>query len=270
MDEGRVNEEEIKVKYVLPWIAQTGVDLQELQLERTFSVRIGRQTIPVGGLPASDSASARLDILVRRGDKNLFIVETKAAHISLTDDDRDQAISYARLVHPIAPYAVVTNGSEYRLYDSLTKSRIEPSEIRIRGFEAALPDGDIAEAQRIFLGLNPANLSIFCRSQVAGEFRVVKGTVSEARKFIPDLHVPREAIANAVDEFYRSNLPGLLLVGEAGSGKTCELCSIAESLIKSGQPVLFLMVFRSQKRLSTLSRRSSRGRLADRTCRFRY
>ena len=189
-----MNEEEIKIKYVLPWLAQAGVDLHELQFERTFSVRIGRKTIPVSGSTVKDKSGARLDILVRRGDKNLLILETKATHLSLTDDDRDQAISYARLVHPIAPYAVVTNGIEYRLYDSLTKKRIEPSEIRIRGFEAALPEADIAEAQALFLALNRSNLSLFCQSQVAEELRVVKGTLTEGRKYIPDLHVPREAI----------------------------------------------------------------------------
>jgi hypothetical protein len=242
-----VNEEEIKIKYVLPWLAQTGVDPQELQFERTFSIRIGRQTITVAGSPTRDSTNARLDILVRRGHKNLLIVETKAAHLSLTDDDRDQAISYARLVHPIAPYAVVTNGSEYRLYDSLTKKRIEPSEIVIRGFEAALPETDVAEAQALFLALNRINLSLFCQSQVAGELRLVRGTVSEARKYIPDLHVPREAILKEVHEFYRSNLPGLLLVGQSGSGKTSELCSIVESLLASGNPVLFFNAFSLEK-----------------------
>lgn len=238
-----MNEEEIKVKYVLPWLAQIGVDPQELQFERTFTVRIGRQTIPVGGSPTRDNAGARLDILVRRGDKNLLIVETKAAHLSLTDDDRDQAISYARLVHPIAPYAVVTNGSDYRLYDSLTKKRIDPSEIRIRGFEAALPEIDVAEAQTLLLALNRTNLSLFCQSQVAGELRVVRGTVTEVRKYVPDLHVPRQAILKEVHDFYGSDLPGLLIVGQSGSGKTCELCSIAESLLASGKPVLFFNGF---------------------------
>jgi len=242
-----VNEEEIKIKYVLPWLVQTGVDLQELQFERTFSIRVGRQTIPVAGSPTRDNAGARLDILVSHGDKNLLIVETKADHLSLTDDDRDQAISYARLVHPIAPYAVVTNGSEYLLYDSLTKKRIEPSEIRIRGFELALPEKDVAEAHTLFLTLNRTNLYLFCQSQVAGELRLVKGTVTEARKYIPDLHVPREAILEEVHEFYRSDLPGLLLVGQAGSGKTCELCSIAESILASGKPVLFFNGFSIEK-----------------------
>jgi hypothetical protein len=244
-----VNEEEAKIKYVLPWLAAAGVDPNELTFERSFSVRIGRQAISIAASRSKDNVSGRLDILVRRGDKNLFIVETKAADIALADDDRDQAISYARLVHPIAPFAVVTNGGEYRLYDSITKERINPSEIRIRGFEAALPEADIAEAQRSFLALNRTNLLLFCQSQVAGQLRLVKGTVAGERKYVPELHVPRQAILDQVAQFFGSNSPGLLFVGQSGSGKTCELCSITESLLASGKPVLFFNGFSLEKNI---------------------
>lgn len=235
-----MTEEDIKIKYVLPWLKQTGVELHELQLERSFSLKIGRQSIPVGQTARKrDSVGGRLDILVQRNGRNLLIVETKADDLQLTDDDRDQAISYARLVHPIAPYAVVTNGQEYRLYDVVTKDRINPKEIQIRGFEAALPDDDISESQSLFLALNPNNLIAFCRSQVVGELRIVKGSLSDDRKYVPELHVPRGKISQEVKEFYDSPLPGLLLTGQSGSGKTCEMCWVAESLLDSGKPVLF-------------------------------
>lgn len=238
-----MNEEDIKIKYILPWLEQSGLDINKLQFEQTFSVKIGRQTISLSGSPTKDKVSARLDILVKRGDKNLLIVETKASHLSLTNDDRDQAISYARLVHPIAPYAVVTNGNDYKLYDSITKNLINPSEISISGFEAALPEADIAEAQRLFLAPNPVNLIRFCQFQVEQELQVIKGTLADDKKYIPELHVPREDLIKALEEFYTSKIPGLLLVGQSGSGKTCELCSIAEMLIARGKPVLFFNGF---------------------------
>lgn len=236
-----MNEEEIKVKYVLPWLKQTSVALHELKLELSFSLKIGRQSVLVGQTQKRkrDSAGARLDILVQRDGQNLLIVETKAEDLQLTEDDRDQAISYARLVHPIAPYAVVTNGREYRLYDSVTKAQIDPKEIKIHGFEAVLPDDAILEAQSLFLILNPANLLAFCRSQVAGEFRIVKGRLTEGRKYVLELHVPREAILKEIRAFYNSPLPGLLLTGQSGAGKTCEMCWLAESLLDGGKPVLF-------------------------------
>jgi hypothetical protein len=206
-----VNEEEVKVKYVLPWLEQTGVELQEIQLERTFSIKVGRHSVSIGKDSAAIRAGARLDILVRRGDRNLFIVETKAAGESLTDGDRDQAVSYARLVHPVAPFAIVTNGSEYRIYNALTKERIDPAQIRIGNFQAVLPESDIAEAQRLFLGLRRSNLAIFCQQQVASELRLVRGTLDESRKYVSDPYVTRESIQKEVAGLYDLSLPALLL-----------------------------------------------------------
>jgi hypothetical protein len=238
-----VNEEEVKIKYVLPWLKQSGVLLQDLQFEQTFSVKIGRQQIFVGERPDRTRAGARLDILVRRGNRNLFVVETKADSEALTDDDRDQAISYARLVHPIAPYAVVTNGNKYRLYDVISKEEIQPESIQIRGFEATLPDADIIEAQTCFFGLSRSNLQRFCQQQVDSELRLVRGALSEDRKYVRELHVPRDSIRKDLADLYASPQPGILLVGEPGSGKTCELCFIAETLLASGRPVLFFNGF---------------------------
>lgn len=236
-----MTEEEIKVKYVLPWLEQAGIGLDEIRLELSFYLKIGRQSIIVGQTKVRkrDSVGARLDILVQRNGRNLLIVETKADGLELTNDDRDQAISYARLVHPIAPYAVVTNGSDYRLYDAVTKDQIDPKEIKINGFEATLPDEDILEAQSLFLALSPNNLLTFCRSQVAGELRIVKGTLTEGRKYVPELHVPRSEFEHNVIEFYSSPLPGLLLTGQSGFGKTCDMCWLAETLLDTGNPVLF-------------------------------
>lgn len=236
-----MNEEEIKVKFVLPWLERAGISLQEIQLERSFSLRIGRQAIVVGQpqRQKNDTVGGRLDILVQRSGRNLLIVETKAEGLELTDDDRDQAISYARLVHPIAPYAVVTNGTDYRLYDTITKTKIDPKDIKIYGFEASLPDAYLAEAQELFLALNSANLSAFCQSQVTGEMRLVKGTLADGKKYVPELHVPRELLVEEVKQFYASTLPGLLLIGQSGAGKTCDMCWLAESLLNEGKPVLF-------------------------------
>lgn len=233
-----MNEEEVKIKYVLPWLQRSGVDLTDLRLEHTFSIKVGRQSISVGATDAS-TRRARLDILVRRGDKNLFIVETKAPDKQLTDEDRDQAISYARLVHPIAPYAIVTNGHEYRLYHSLTKELIQPADIRVLGYEVSLPENDLLEAQAYFLQLNRTNLLLFCHQQVNSELRRVRGDISDGKKYVPALHVPRKAFQTTVATFQASTTPGLLLAGPSGSGKTCELCFLAESFLETGRPVLF-------------------------------
>nr|WP_305888699.1 type I restriction enzyme HsdR N-terminal domain-containing protein [Methylomonas sp. SURF-2] len=204
-------------------------------------MKIGRQTLIVGQTQSrkKDTVGGRLDILVQREGRNLLIVETKADGLQLTDDDRDQAISYARLVHPIAPYAVVTNGKDYKLYHTVTKTQIEPTDINVNGFNIALPDDDILEAQSLFLSLSPTNLNAFCRLQVESELRIVKGTLADGRKYVPELHFPRESILTKVMEFYSSPLPGLMIIGQSGSGKTSEMCWLAENLLDKGRPVLF-------------------------------
>src|SRR6266478_3702370 len=115
-----MNEEEVKVKHVLPWLEQHGIHKNEIELERSFRVKIGKHSVLLGGEHEERKrpvAGARLDILVRRANFNLMVIEVKAEYVELTNDDRDQAISYARLVDPIAPYALVTNGNQYLLYD---------------------------------------------------------------------------------------------------------------------------------------------------------
>jgi hypothetical protein len=240
-----VNEEEIKVKYVLPWLEQAGVTLEELRFELSFSLKIGRQSLIVGQPKTRKSSTlgARLDILVQRNGRNLLIVETKADGLQLTDDDRDQAISYARLVHPIAPYAVVTNGMDYKLYDTVTKTQIKPIDIKVSGLEITLPDDAIIEAQSLFLTVSSSNLITFCRSQVTSELRIVKGALTDGRKYVPELHVPRESVLKEVMEFYHSPLPGLIIIGHSGTGKTSEMCWLAEYLLNNEKPILFFNGF---------------------------
>jgi hypothetical protein len=233
-----MNEEEIKIKYVIPWLQQAGAELTDVQLERSFTIRLGRSVISAESA-LGDTRRGRLDILVRRGESNLFVIETKAASEALTDADRDQAVSYARLVHPIAPYAMVTNGDEYRLYHTITKELIEPSELRIRGFEASLPEAALIEAQSYFLRLNRANLLVLCRGQVDSELRRIRGEPLEGKKYVPRLHVSRQSFMEAVNDFQTSGLPGLLLTAPSGSGKTCELCFLAETLLREGRAVFF-------------------------------
>lgn len=236
-----MNEEEIKIKYILPWLAEIGVRNDEIQLESTFSLKIGKNSVVVNSEDRRrDSVGARLDILVSREGRNLLIVETKAEDLTLTDEDRDQAISYARLVHPIAPYAVVTNGKEFRLYDSLTKDQIQPCDISVHGFSAAFPADVIEEAQELFLYSNQENLLSFCKAQVNREMELIRGTVSELdKKYIPELHVIRENVSNALKRLNGSAKPGLIFVGESGRGKTCDTCWTVEQLLRDGQPVLF-------------------------------
>jgi hypothetical protein len=238
-----MTEEDAKVKIVIPWLRQRGVRLDELTFETTFRVQVGRRAVEINSARqrTSDAISGRLDVLVARGGRNLVLVEVKQPGDELTDGDRDQAISYARLVHPIAPLALVTNGSVYRLFDTVTKDEVaQDTQIR-DGRGVNLPSAARDEALEIFLGLSPANLLAFCESQAAEQLRPLTGSVADLSKvYVPELHVDRREFHEHVEKFLRDNQKSAFVVlAESGAGKTSSMCHLVRELLRGGQPVLF-------------------------------
>jgi hypothetical protein len=125
------NEEEVKVRVVLPWFRDRGVPVEDLSLETTFKIKMGRQTVSVGSAAQDENViRPRLDILVRRGGQNLLVVEARGEAPDLTEADRDPATCYARLVHPIAPFALLNNGSNTKLFDTITRRELQSGEFR--------------------------------------------------------------------------------------------------------------------------------------------
>jgi hypothetical protein len=131
------SEDDLRTKIVAEWLRGHGISSNDIRLEYTFSVRLGRKLYLVGedklieiasktsakSQPQPQVVHPRADILARNSDgKNLFIVETKAPDEDLDDGARDQGISYARLLHEgnIAPSVVITNGRETKIFDSLS------------------------------------------------------------------------------------------------------------------------------------------------------
>ncbi|WP_333667553.1 type I restriction enzyme HsdR N-terminal domain-containing protein, partial [Flavobacterium sp.] len=109
-----MTEEDIKAKILLPYLHDLGIDVSEISLEDSFKIRLGK----------TKKATGRSDILCKRHSKNLFVIELKSDTVPITDDDRDQGISYARLLDYIAPFTIITNGLETKVYDTITKEHI--------------------------------------------------------------------------------------------------------------------------------------------------
>jgi len=119
---GAISEENLKAKVLLPFLSAVGIALDQIDVEKTLRLRLGRGVHQY----VSDTASGRLDLLVRsREGEHLFVVELKREDLDLTDDDRDQGISYARLLDQIAPFVLLTNGRESRLYDSISREELK-------------------------------------------------------------------------------------------------------------------------------------------------
>ncbi len=71
-------EEDVKIKIVLDYLKSLGFKEDELSFEDSFLLYLGRSTYKIDTLEQRTKAQPRLDILVRRNNINLFVVEVKS------------------------------------------------------------------------------------------------------------------------------------------------------------------------------------------------
>ena len=137
------SEEDVKVRIVIPWLESLGYKRDCMEFEKTIKVQEGRK-----------SKSIFADIVVytsKKFDTPLIVVDTKAPAEILSKSERDQVISYARLLPKIAPIAVLTNGDAKQIFQTLDKSRIKELPKRkdlLKDFVGAVLSKGIKDALR--------------------------------------------------------------------------------------------------------------------------
>jgi hypothetical protein len=215
-------EEDVKIKIVLDYLKSLGFKEDELSFEDSFLLYLGRSTYKVNTLEQRAKAQPRLDILVKRNNVNLFVVEVKSDLITITKEEIKQATSYAKLVHPVAPFTIITNGKEFRLYCSLTREEIKNNELEIKdNYKIALPDDYMYEALKHFIGYSKENFLIYFQNQVLESMKTLLGSEHEpTKKYIPELHTPRKNFISDLRQFINSEKSVFALLGESGTGKT--------------------------------------------------
>jgi len=235
------NEEEVKNNLILPFFNTLDFPPEELNFETRLEIQLGRARVTVES-PEEKKKRGYLDILFKRNETPLFVVETKHPNDSITPNDVRQAISYARLL--VAPYAVVTNGYETEIYDSITGAEIqgdkfaESSYVK-NGYEIRISEDIRYEAQKTFIGLSWKNLAVFCQAQQNYRMSHLKGAADDIeKKYIPEIHIIREE-EDKLSDFVKSEKTCFIVTGESGCGKTNFSCHIAQELAKE-YPTLFL------------------------------
>jgi hypothetical protein len=188
--------------------------------------------------------------LVRSDDgRNLLVIEVKAPDGTLTSNDRDQAISYARMLDDggIAPFSVVTNGRDTNIYDTITKELLTGQHIPVNhphvraGFRISGADLTLrAEALEMFIGLSKDNLLLFCKLQVDARIRALRSDdPNSGRKYIPSLYVERPTARARLDDRLSKGDRVVLVVAPPQVGKTNLLCRVVEDSLRAGRPCLF-------------------------------
>ncbi len=122
----RVTEEDIRTT-VTKFFDELGFKADEFKFEKEFAIQLGQYRYKVEGKQQAfqhDQARRMVDFLVTRNGRPLAIIETKAPQRTLNEDDARQVISFARLVPGVAPFAIVTNGTDTHIYDTVTSTLI--------------------------------------------------------------------------------------------------------------------------------------------------
>lgn len=251
-----LSEEDLRTKVIYEWLKELGFTSSDISLEYSFMVRLGKNVYKV--LSHSDNVSTpiarpRADILVKHKDgRNLMIIELKATNVSLTNADKEQALSYARLLREggIAPFTILTNGYGTQIYDSITGDPISEDHIPAEhsyiknGFKVVNNDLEfMTRALESFISLSKENLLQFCKLQVESRMSKLKSNdLFSGKKYIPSLYIERNEPKERLEKFLfnQEKTRSLILVtGAPQHGKTNFLCNMVDSLIEKGYPTLF-------------------------------
>ena len=235
------NEEDVKIKIVVPFLQNLGFDVSEMYYEQNFTFHMGHFTQRVETEKQVNTAQSRLDILVKRNGQNLFIIEVKGPNIIIDSNDIDQAVSYARLVHPVAPLCLVTNGQDWKLVDTITKEELSQDKVDPNmNFNVALHEEAYYQAIKYFLGYSRENILAFCQWQVNHYMEQLRGSVDDTnKKYIPELYEERSQLADFTRKFIDSNAPCFIAISDSGSGKTCWACHTALQYLNQGFATFF-------------------------------
>lgn len=138
------SEEDVKIHFTIPMLEKLGYKTECMSFEQTITITEGKK-----------KKSIFADIVVytdKKKETPLLVVDTKSPNEILSRSDKEQVISYARLLNKIAPIAVLTNSFTTQIYQTLDKTRIKNlphRKIILKDFVSAVISSNIQNALRV-------------------------------------------------------------------------------------------------------------------------
>jgi hypothetical protein len=222
------------------YFKELGFESHEMRFEDSFSIKLGHTSIRVDKPTNQKTVHGRNDLLLTRSGQPLVMIEAKAPNVAISDEDRDQGLSYARLLREMPPYTAVTNGQDLYVYDTITANLIDSgSPVNSCWWENdcsydGLSRVDKDWAAKTLFALDYSIVQKFCNKQVELNIVDIKG---ENRRYWPKLYTSRQTIKTRFRDFLNSDKSCFAVIGHSGSGKTNELCALVETLNQKEKPV---------------------------------
>ncbi|MBU0583091.1 MAG: type I restriction enzyme HsdR N-terminal domain-containing protein [Alphaproteobacteria bacterium] len=215
------------LRVAFPWVPPGS-----LKHQIKFTFKFGRKTVEVDGAAASQ-AQGRADILVFNGSTPLAVLELKREGLALSDDDRDQGLSYARMIDPRPPLVIVTNGADLRLFESHTGNAWQPataSETALAELVATagkLATSELQRAVEVLMGPGSQVWVKAIRAATEETISEMTGRWEEFEKpFVDGFLISRDATAEALKNV-RAGKRITIVEGAPLAGKSSVLREIA-------------------------------------------
>jgi hypothetical protein len=199
----------------------------DVQHQKSFSIKFGHHEVSVDlKEPLKHPSKAIFDILLTIGGVNVILLELKREGLPLIPEDVDQGISYARLLHPITPITLISNGKDNWFYNTYTKEKIERNDIdftfvkEITNTSFQLAVNDFKDAVNLLLNKEPEIFSKVINQISEAKFSRLSGEIGDFNKPIcREFSIERKALTKIHSLFAkRASIVGI--IGSAFSGKT--------------------------------------------------
>ena len=113
------SEQDVLAKVIVPDLAALGYD----EADTATNGVVLRFNHPISVQQGRERKTIYADLVVFVGETPVIVVDAKNPRNHLTDNDREQVVSYARLLEKIAPYAALCNGT-WRIFDTVHKQQM--------------------------------------------------------------------------------------------------------------------------------------------------
>lgn len=198
----------------------------EIEHQTSFSLKFGHRDISIDGKePIRNYARAISDIIIKQGSQNLMLLELKKESLVITQDDIEQGLSYGRLIDPMPPITLISNGKDHFFYETYTKKEIKDAPPDLKSIQALINTAfklaikDTENAIEVLMNGDVEIIMQILNSLTAKKLDSLTGPVTDFTKPLSgEFSIDREIVKTVFEATKVKNVIGL--IGDAFSGKT--------------------------------------------------